>query len=144
MRYAKGFKAVVMTGVVVNVVLCAIALVAPGSFLGALGFDPAYPDIWVRFSALLLLLLSIFYVPGALDLDRYRLNAWFHVLSRSAGVVFFTVCVVLLGFERRFLLFALIDLPFALLSGLLLALAVRGPTRRAPEAARLHLRKGVA
>lgn len=144
MRYAKGFKVVVMAGVVLNVVLSAIALVAPGGFLGALGFDPAYPNIWVRFSAQLLLLLSLFYVPGALDLDRYRLNAWFHVLSRSAGVVFFTVCVVLLGFERRFLLFALLDLPFAVLSGLLLALAVREPKQREPEAAGLHLRKGVA
>ena len=39
------------------------------------------------FAALLLLLLSGYYIPGANDPYRYRFNALLAVLARAAGVV---------------------------------------------------------
>ena len=47
------------------------------------------PIMWTRFAALLLLLLSAFYVPAALDPARYRTVAVMAVAARGAGAAFF-------------------------------------------------------
>ena len=47
------------------------------------------PLIWPRFAALLLILLSAFYIPAAVDPSRYRASAWLAVLARFAGALFF-------------------------------------------------------
>ena len=62
--------------------------------------------MWPRFAALLLILLSAFYIPSAVDPDRYRATAWTAVLSRLAGVLFF------LTQPREYLMFGLFDLVF--------------------------------
>ena len=54
------------------------------------GVPPATPIMWVRFAALLLILLSLFYVSAARDCMRYRPVAVMTVLSRLAGVLFFS------------------------------------------------------
>jgi hypothetical protein len=51
--------------------------------------------LWVQFSGLLLILLSMFYMPAAIDFMRYRVVAWMAVGSRLAGVIFFV------GFQSR-------------------------------------------
>ena len=124
-RYARAFRITVWIGVIVNLALGAAALVAPDWFLTAWGFDPAYPNLWPRFAAWLLILLSLFYIPGANDIHRYRANAVLQVVARLGGVAFFTGAVLVLGFSSRFLLFALLDLVFAVPSGIFLALALR-------------------
>lgn len=124
-RYARAFRITVWTGVIVNLALGAAALVAPDWFLTAWGFDVAYPNLWPRFAAWLLILLSLFYIPGANDIHRYRANAVLQVVARFSGVVFFTGAVLVLGFSSRFLLFALLDLVFAVPSGIFLWLALR-------------------
>jgi len=53
------------------------------------GLPPASPLMWVRFAAWLLILLSFMYMPGAIDLYRYRAPALLSVTSRLAGVLFF-------------------------------------------------------
>lgn len=54
--------------------------------------------IWPRFAGLLLGILSIFYIPATLDIDRYRVFAWLAVFpSRTAGVVFFSLSVFVFG-----------------------------------------------
>ena len=125
MNYARGFKIAVVAGVIANDALASSALFAPDWFLHALGFDAAYPDLWVRFSALLLILLGLFYLPGALDPRRYRANAWLSLASRAAGAVFFPSCVLLLGMSPRFLLFAGFDLACGLCAAPFLVLGER-------------------
>lgn len=144
-RYARAFRITVWIGVIVNLTLCAVALVAPDWFLTAWGLDPAYPNLWPRFAAWLLILLSLMYIPGANDIHRYRANAVLQVVARFSGVVFFTGAVAVLGFSSRFLLFALLDLVFAVPSGAFLLLAIRhGEQQRTPSEPRPREAKHVA
>lgn len=123
--YARAFRVTVWAGVLVNFGLGLTGLFAPDWLLRTMGFDVAYPNLWPRFAAWLLILLSLAYIPGANDLNRYRANAILAVGARVAGVVFFAGVVALVGFSPRYLLFGAIDLVFALPSGLFLWLAVR-------------------
>jgi predicted benzoate:H+ symporter BenE len=78
-------------GIAANVALAVPTLVAPVRMLALMDFPVPDPIVWTRFAALLLLLLSAFYAPAALDPDRYRASAWIAVASRLAGVTFFGV-----------------------------------------------------
>jgi hypothetical protein len=73
----------------------------------------------VRFAGLLLILLSAFYAPAAIDPDRYRANAWLAVVSRLAGVVFF------IG-DPVYRMLGLFDLLFLVPEAVLLFIATRG------------------
>jgi hypothetical protein len=121
--FATWFGRVVLVGVALNVLLALAALFATRAFIEyAVGpyelVAPAYdPLVWPRFAALLLILLSLFYVPAAIDPRRYRASAWLAVLSRFAGALFFL--------PQGYVAFGLFDLGFGVVQGLLLALAVR-------------------
>jgi hypothetical protein len=123
--YARAFRIATRIGVLTNLGMGLTAVVAPDWFLRAMGFDVAYPNLWPRFAAWLLILMSLFYIPGANDLNRYRANAVLSVCARISGVVFFSGMVVLIGFSSRYLLFGLIDLVFAVPCGIFLLMAVR-------------------
>ena len=84
------------------------------------GMPPATPLLWPQFSALLLVLLSIFYIPAALDFARYQITAWCTVASRLVGVVFFV------GFQpREYHVLGYFDLTFFIPEAVLLTLAFR-------------------
>lgn len=71
--------------------------------------------IWAQFSGLLLFILSVYYIPAALDIDRYRANAWFHCIpSRFGGIIFFTIHVLFLGAETGFIAGAIHDAIFGI------------------------------
>src|SRR5258708_39236897 len=54
--------------------------------------------IWARESAGLLMIISAFYVPAAIDFGRYRANAYIAVfVSRAFGSTFFFLAVVVFG-----------------------------------------------
>ena len=133
-RPERAFQITVWLGVAVNFAFALAALVDPDWLLGKLGDGTADPNIWPRFAAWLLMLLSLFYIPAAQDLHRYRANALLAVVARAAGVLFFVGAVVLLDFAARYLVFGLIDLVFAVPSGVFLWAATRGTRRevRAP------------
>jgi hypothetical protein len=125
MNYARAFQITVSLGILVNFALALAALIDPDWLLSTMGFDVANPNIWPRFAAWLLILLSLFYIPGARDLNRYRANAVLSVVARVAGAAFFTGAVLLLDFSARYLTFGLIDFVFAVPSGIFLAAATR-------------------
>ena len=83
------FSRVVWLGIICNLVLALPTLVAPEQTMMLTGMPPASPLLWPQFAALLLILLSIFYIPAALDFARYQITAWCTVASRLAGVIFF-------------------------------------------------------
>jgi len=65
---------------------------------------------------LLLILLSAFYVPAAIDPTRYQLVAWLAVVARLVGVIFFV------GFHPAYRQLGYFDLLFFVPeAGLLLA-----------------------
>jgi hypothetical protein len=117
--YARWFARVVWLGVIVNLALAIPTLFFPERMLALFKLQPAVPTIWVSFAANLLILLSLFYIPGAINLYHYRANAWLSVISRLFGVMFF------LFQPRAYLPFGLLDLTFAIPTGIVLILALR-------------------
>jgi hypothetical protein len=114
------FQRVVWIGIASNLALAIPTLVAPAASMARAGVPVATPLLWPQFSALLLILLSIMYVPAALDFERYRITAWLTVASRLAGVIFFV------GFQpREYHMLGYFDLIFFVPEAVLLTLAVR-------------------
>lgn len=115
----KWFRRVMWVGIAANLALALPTIAAPGFMIERTGLPTATPDLWPRFAGILLLLLSVFYMPAAANPDRYRANAWFAVASRLVGVVFFS-------FEPAYRMFALFDGVFFVPLVILLWLATRG------------------
>ena len=119
------FRRVVWAGIAANLLLALPTLAAPAALIAMSGLPTATPDLWPRFSALLLVLLSVFYMPAGVDIDRYRVVAWFSVMSRLVGVVFFS-------FEPQYRLLGLFDLLFLVPEAALLTMAVRSARTAVP------------
>ena len=66
LRAERRFQITVLIGAVTNTLLSIFGLLLPNATLGVLGLSEVYPNLWVRFSCVLLLLLTLFYLPGAL------------------------------------------------------------------------------
>jgi hypothetical protein len=85
------FGRVVWIGIVANLALAIPTVFAPERMMTLSGVPLATPTTWTQFSAFLLIILSTFYIPAAIDPDRYRVIAWLTVISRLAGTIFFTL-----------------------------------------------------
>lgn len=119
--FATWFGRAIWLGVLVNGLLAIPGIFWPNATLAMAGQVPdlEHPD-WPAFASLLLVLLSLFYIPGALDLRRYRATAILSVLARLAGVVFF------LGlWPGLYPAFGYLDLTFLIIQAPLLYLALR-------------------
>lgn len=123
------FRRVVWLGIFANLALAVPSMAAPDQVVAFSRLPTVTPHLWVRFAGLLLILLSAFYAPAAVDPDRYRANAWLSVVSRLAGVVFF------MG-EPVYRMLGLFDLVFFVPEAALLFIATRGepPSAKATAA----------
>ena len=117
---ARWFSRVVWMGIAANLGLAIPTLLMPARMLAMSNLPITEPLLWTQFAALLLILLSVFYVPAALDPRRYRLVAWISVLARLAGVVFFVLFQ-----PRAYHLFGYFDLVFFVPEAALLMAAGR-------------------
>jgi hypothetical protein len=114
------FKRVMWLGILANFGLAVPTLLAPERMIEFVGLPMPTPLLWTRFAALLLILLSLFYTPAAIDPVRYRLVALLTLVSRLAGVVFFV------GFQApEYRMFGYFDLVFLVPQTLLLVAAGR-------------------
>ena len=96
-------------GIGYNLLLAVPLLIAPEFILSVFGI-PAYELMWPRFAGGLLIILSCFYAPMVVDLDRFRILAWLQIFpSRLFGVLFFLISVVGFGAPTGFLVGALLD-----------------------------------
>jgi len=118
-KFAVWFGRLVWLGIVANFGLAIPGLFWPEQVLAFVGFPPASPPLWPSFACLLLILLSLFYMPGAINPFHYRANAYLAVFSRLVGFGFF-----LTGPSIYYLL-GLYDLAFAIPQGILLLLALK-------------------
>ncbi len=96
-------------GIVLNALFIVPLLFVPRWFLDL--FDiPLKELIWARESAGLLMIISVFYVPAAVDFGRYRANAYIAVFpSRTFGATFFFFAVLLFGQPLGFLSISFVD-----------------------------------
>lgn len=124
--YAVWFARVTWAGIAVNTLFIIPLLFVPESLLHLLSLEVPDPIIWVRCAGLLLLEISILYIPGAIDPYRYRATAWMSVLvTRGGGSSFFLIAVLFYGQSIGFLSIAIVDLFFGALEGVLLWKAYR-------------------
>ena len=117
---ARWFSRVVWLGIAANLGLALPTLLMPARMLVFSDLPVPEPLLWTQFAALLLVLLSAFYVPAALDPRRYRLVAWLSVLARLVGVIFFVVFQ-----PREYHMLGYFDLVFFVPEAALLVLAGR-------------------
>jgi hypothetical protein len=89
-NFESWFSRAMWLGILANCLLAIPGIFWPNAALQLLGQTPDLEHpVWPAFASLLLVLLSLFYIPGALDLRRYKATAILSVLARLAGVVFF-------------------------------------------------------
>lgn len=120
------FGRVTWLGIAVNTLFIVPLLLVPESLLRLLNLQVPDPIIWVRCAGLLLLEISILYIPGALDPYRYRTTAWMSVIvTRGGGSSFFLIAVLFFGQSIGFLSIAIVDLLFGAVEGVLLWKALR-------------------
>jgi hypothetical protein len=116
-RALSWFSRFAWLGILSNFALGGVAMFYPEIVLQLLSLEPAAPLVWPRFGGFMLVLLSIFYIAGAVDPAGLRFAAIYAVLCRFAGAAFF----ILIG--GGYALFSLYDLALALPQAVLLWLA---------------------
>jgi hypothetical protein len=104
-------------GIFLNALFVIPLLFFPRWLLDLVGV-PLQELIWARESAGLLMIISVFYVPAAIDFGRYRANAYIAVFpSRTFGASFFFFAVVLFGQPPGFLSISFVDALIGSLTG---------------------------
>ena len=104
-------------GIAANIVCALTTIIWTEAVLDFLHLEMAHPLIWPRFAAFLLILLSIFYVPAAIDPLVHHYSAVVAVTCRFSGVALFTIV------GGHYIIFGLFDLTFGLPQAVLLLLA---------------------
>jgi len=87
--WSRAFQCAVWAGIAANLVFAIPGILYPNLVLSWANVNPAADPVWPAFSCNLLLLLSMFYIPAALNPFRYKTIAWMTVGARFAGVIFF-------------------------------------------------------
>ncbi|WP_084579358.1 hypothetical protein [Sphingomonas azotifigens] len=97
MTDARGlFRIVVWIGVLVNWTFGVWAVFFdPHALLNALRLGDQQDVTWLYNYSILLMILSLFYIPAANDPFRYRANAWLLIVGRLVPASTFLVGVVL-------------------------------------------------
>ena len=115
--YLLWFRRVMWLGIISNVIVALVSITQTPMVLELLKLPPADPLIWPRFAAFLLILLSGFYIPAALDPTGNLFAAIFAIVCRFGGVVFFSII------GGRYIVFGLFDFIFGLPEVILLGFA---------------------
>lgn len=114
--YTRWHAKAVAFGIFLNILLIVPLLFFPDQFLSLVG-APTDKLIWPRFAAILLIIISTFYVLAIVDLKRYRAVAWLAIFpSRSFGFTFFLLAVFVYNQPAAFLLGVLVDGTVAVLT----------------------------
>jgi hypothetical protein len=108
-RLATCYKRVTWFGIVLNCLFIFPLLLVPRFTLDLLGI-PLDQLIFARTAGMLLLWISIFYVPASTNLKKYRVYAWIAAFpTRFGGAAFFYVAVFVFGYPRGYVTIALVD-----------------------------------
>ena len=129
-QLARRYKWVTWLGIVLNSLFIFPLLIAPKWFLALFGLA-VDPLLWGRIAAILLLWITVFYIPASIDLRKYRVFAWLAIFpSRTGGATFFFGAVLIFGYPLGYLSIAVVDL-FILVLQLIVLVKVRKVERAA-------------
>ena len=100
------FKIVVLIGVLANFAFSIwVLFFDPNALLAQLNLGPQDRGLlWLYNYSVLLAILSLFYIPAALDPFRYRANAWLLVVGRLVPAFTFVLGVLTGYMPRGFLM----------------------------------------
>lgn len=134
----KGFRIVVLFGVVVNAAFWAPALVAPQIINDIFGFDSDYYTVWLRNVGMVLLIVSIVNAAAVIDPLGHRLLAWLVVVGRFIAALFFLEIWVFDALDSSdkpdaFMWFFITDASLGTVTGLLLYFGLKGSSMRSHE-----------
>ena len=90
---ATWFSRVVWLGIVFNLFFIAMQVFAPDFVNVGVGLTPGFPTVWNRAHGMMVLALSILYIPAARDPLRYPGYSWLLVVSRMLASIFWAWCV---------------------------------------------------
>ena len=136
-QLARTYKRVTWFGIFLNSFFIFPLLLFPRAYLALLGLH-VEPIIWAMLPGMLLLWISIFYIPPTLDLKRYRVYAWLAIFpSRAGGATFCLGAVFLFHQPVAFLSIGLVDL-FILSWQLWILLRIRDVEQPLPATAQAH------
>lgn len=108
-RWKARHAAVTWIGILLNVLLAAPLLICPTWTLDQLGIAQA-PIIWPMAAAGAYLIITCFYIPMTIDIDRFRIFCWLSILpARAIPALFFIGAVVICGASSGFLIVSAID-----------------------------------
>ena len=117
----KLFAWVVWIGVLANWAFAVIVVfVDPHLLLAQLRLGSVESTVWVYNYSVLLMLLSLFYIPAAHDPFRYRVNAWLLVVCRLVPASTFFLGVASGFMPRGFLMLGIGDAAFGIVELVLL------------------------
>ncbi len=109
-RWKYRHSVVIWIGIALNFAYCVPLLIAPYWTLDLFGIPRELTPFWPRLVGGLLILISVFYIPMTVDLDRFRIFAWLSILpSRVFGATYLFLSVLGGGYAAGFLVPALID-----------------------------------
>ncbi|MGA2738276.1 MAG: cytochrome c [Bryobacteraceae bacterium] len=90
---ARWFSRVVWLGIVFNLFFVAMEVFAPDFINVGVGLTPGFPTVWNRAHGIMVLALTILYIPAARDPLRYPGYSWMLVVSRLAAAILWTWCL---------------------------------------------------
>ena len=109
------YRRITWLGLVLNVLFIVPLYLVPQVALNLLHIT-AEPDLWARISGMLLLTISVFYLPATHDLRKYWVCAWLAIVpSRVQGSLFFFIAVLVFHYPLGYLPIAFVDGTIAVL-----------------------------
>lgn len=113
---------VTFIGALINIFGMALPFIfAPQWYLDFFGLPGrGASTVWMRQAGLLLLFISILYVPGGRDPFRYKLNAIFAIVVRTTIGLYWFYLPLVEGYTWGFIPFGVLDVVYALFNGFFL------------------------
>ena len=125
---ARWFSRVVWLGIVFNLFFVAMQVFAPDFINVAVGLSPGFPTVWNVAHGIMVLALSILYIPAALDPLRYPGYSWMLVVSRLVAALLWTWCLA--SGQGAFGSYLAMDGGFCILQAILLQAALPATEKR--------------
>lgn len=120
--YIRWFQRFIWIGIAMNMVFAIPALFAPGLLTSVVGLPPQLSDPWLENAGMLLVGISVFYMPSGFNAPRYVVHSWLCVLTRLIAVIFWIYLINTSIQGSVFVPMLMGDLSFFLILGILLYL----------------------